>query len=480
MRISKENMCKSIKKIVLWLFPVLFLIDDILGFNGYQFTICGKSIRIILAAISVIVLGAYSVYVLYEERNSLFPGKICGKSLLNLLTPLDCFVCLFILGNFLWATLVPLAVRGEMTYALKDYSTVLVLVLYFPLSFLIRTDKLNLRTLEKIIYVLTLILAGWHCVMYVGETLHAGFYASYYDFIDIISFGTAVRSDVVYGYGITRIIQVTSPFLLPGVFLAIRYLLKGKYLHILSLVLFTFAICATFTKSIWFGYLFGLAAYLIPIAIMGKDTRTRLRSVLLFVLALSVIVILNYTAFGNSVFQRAFNTIRSEESIANLQEQLKDIENGNLSEEEINNKRNELKDALGTQEANYKRAMQNKALLSKWKQNPLFGFGYGSYTEECIRNEKYPYMYESTFPALLMKIGLIGCVLWLAFIAVATGTACSLFWKSKRSDVFWWLGTAISYALTVQTNPFLFTFSGFSILLFLLIACQEAGTYRRR
>lgn len=480
MRYSTNDMCRNIGKKAVWLFPVLFLIDDILGFNGCQFTIAGKSIRIILFAISVVVLCAYSVCVLCKERNSLLPGKICGKSLLTLLKPLDWFVVLFILGNFLWAILVPLTVGGNMTYALNDFSTVLVLTLYFPLSFLIRTDRLNLGTLEKIFYVLTLILAGWHCVMYVGEMLHPGFYESYYDFIDIISFGTAVRSDVVIGYGLTRIIQVTSLFLLPGIFLAIRYLLKGKYLHILSLVLLTFAICTTFTKSIWFGYLFGLAVYLIPIIVLEKDRQTRLRGVLLLFLALLVIVILNYSVFGNTIFQRAFNTIRTEESIADLQEQLKEMEDAHLSEEEINNKRNELKDALGTKEANSKRAMQNHALLSKWKQSPLFGFGYGSYTEDCIRSEKFPYMYESTFPALLMKIGLIGCAVWLAFIAAATGTACSVFWKKNRGDVFWWLGMAIAYALAVQTNPLLFTFSGFSILLFLLIACQNAGTYLER
>lgn len=475
-----EEKCKSIRKIALWLFPILFLIDDILGFNGHQFTINGKAIRNILFMISLAVLIAYSVYVLYQDRKTLFPGKFCGKSLGNLLRPLDCIVFLFMIANYLWATVVPLAVKGDMTYGLNDYSTVNVLFLYFPLAFLIRTERLNLKTLEKIIYILTLILAGWHCVMYVGETLHPGFYDGYYDFIDIISFGTAIRSDVVYGYGITRIIQITSLLLLPGAFLAIRYLLQDKYIHILSLVLFTFAICATFTKSIWFGYLFGLIIYLIPNAVIEKNTRVRLRSVLVLVLALAIIVILNYAAFGNAVFLRTFNTVRSDESIADLQEQLKEMENQNLSEEELNDKRNELKDALGTQEANSLRAMQNKALLNKWKQSPLFGFGYGSYAEDCIRNEKFPYMYESTFMALLMKIGLFGCLFWLALIAAATVTACCVFWKGKRSDVFWWLGTAIAYALAVQTNPFLFTFSGISNLLYLFIVCQEAGIYRRQ
>ena len=54
--------------------------------------------------------------------------------------------------------------------------------------------------------------------MYIGETLSPGFYAKYYDLIDKISLGTAVRSDVVEGYGVVRIIQVTSILMIPGCF----------------------------------------------------------------------------------------------------------------------------------------------------------------------------------------------------------------------------------------------------------------------
>lgn len=35
-----------------WIFPVLFLIDDVLGLNGYQFTVHGIGIRILLFCLS--------------------------------------------------------------------------------------------------------------------------------------------------------------------------------------------------------------------------------------------------------------------------------------------------------------------------------------------------------------------------------------------------------------------------------------------
>ena len=68
---------QSIKwiQVLIWFFPVLFLIDNILGFNGYQFTIAGKGIRIILFAITVAELCLYCLYVMLKEKISLLPKK---------------------------------------------------------------------------------------------------------------------------------------------------------------------------------------------------------------------------------------------------------------------------------------------------------------------------------------------------------------------------------------------------------------------
>ena len=242
---------QSIKwiQVLIWFFPVLFLTDNVLGFNGYQFTIAGKGIRIILFAITVAELCLYCLYVMLKEKIALLPTKNANTTIWKMLRPLDYVVLFFIFGNALWATVVPLFVRGEMIFSLKDYSTILVLVLYFPIAFLIRTERLDLKILEKMLYILSIILALWHCVMYVGDTIHPGFYESYYDFIDIISFGTAVRTSVIYGYGIVRVIQTTSMFLLPGIFMAMRYLLKGRWWHIISLAIFNFLYSKSFLKS---------------------------------------------------------------------------------------------------------------------------------------------------------------------------------------------------------------------------------------
>ena len=468
---KQENKCApKALQVLLWIFPILFLIDNILGFNGYQFTIGGKSIRIILFAISMAIMCAYSVFVMVKEKILIFSKDKNSLTIWQILRPLDYLVVCFLLGNALWATAVPLIVKGEMTFGLKDFSSLLVLALYFPVAFLIRTGKLNKKLLEKMIYVLTLILALWHCVMYIGDTISPGFYESYYDFIDIISFGTAVRSSVIFGFGIVRIIQTTSLFLLMGFFLAVKRVAKGKWWHILSLLVFTFAICVTYTKSIWFGYLAGLFLYLVPNIFVNKDKKVKIKNLLALIISLVLIVALNFTVFNNTIFERAFNTVRSGQSVEEMQQMIDEL---NAAGEDTSELQNKLKDALGTQQANSLRAAQNGALIEKWSQSKWFGFGYGSYAEDCIRNEAYPYMYESTLPALIMKIGLIGSLLWVVFICGATVSAVMTFRKEKLGSLFLWLGIALSYGLAVQTNPFLFTFAGMSMLLYLLILVQD-------
>ena len=460
----------KLSEIALWLIPFLFLIDDVLGLNGYQFTIAGKSIRILLFVLTVGILCLYSCYVLWKEKIPLASKKKDTVSLFRMLRPLDWIVFTFLAGNFLWATAVPLMVRGNMAFGLKDFSTVLVLVLYFPLVFLVRTGYLNFERLESAFYWCTVILAGWHGVMYVGDILYPGFYASYYDFIDIISFGTAVRSDVVFGFGIVRVIQVTSLFLLVGAFLALRKVLKGDNRHLLTLSLFIFAICVTYTKSIWFGFATGLFLYLVPAAFLEKDREMRKRCFALLSFVLCLTVILNFTVFGGTIFSRAFNTVRSEDSVFQLSQ---DLENMSTDDERYDEVQEELMDAQGTLYSNNLRAQQSQALLAKWNESIVFGHGYGAYAEDCIRNADFPYMYESTLPAMIMKLGMCGLLLWGAFVLAVTVIACRFFWKRNRTSLFLWLGLAVSYAMAVQTNPFLFTFTGFSILLYLLISLNE-------
>lgn len=460
---------KKLFSLLFWLIPLWFLTDNVLGTNGYQLTVGGISIRILLFCLTGALLGGYCLAVLFREKISLLPRKN-GAHIFSWFRPTDFAVLIFLGANVLWATVIPRLVRGDGAFALKDFSTLLVLALYFPLVFLIRTGRLRFDRLEDIFYGLTVLLALWHCVMYVGDVLSPGFYASYYDFIDFISFGTAVRTDVIYGFGVVRIIQVTSVFLLPGIFLSVRKILQGKRLHYAALFLFVFAICATFTKSIWIGAMAGLGVFLGLTAIFVKDKKIRLRVLSVLLVTVVLTVGLNFLAFDGDVGTRMFNLAGTQTTSEELQEMMAGLDKDSELYDEL---QNQLKDLLGTMEANSIRARQNAALFAKWKQSPLVGFGYGAYAEDCIRNDAFPYMYESTLPALMLKIGILGLGVWVLFILFVSGRAVSVLRKRDPIRLFLWLATGLSYGLAVQTNPYLFTFAGISVLLYLLISLSD-------
>ena len=94
--------------------------------------------------------------------------------------------------------------------------------------------------------------------------------------------------------------------------------------------------------------------------------------------------------------------------------------------------------------------------------------------EDNIRNEKYLYMYEATIPAMLMKLGIVGILSWILLIIVMIYYAYKNKYKKKRFNEFsTWLIAGIVFALSVQTNPFLFTFCGVSIIAFLCLDVES-------
>jgi hypothetical protein len=296
------------------------------------------------------------------------------------------------------------------------------------------------------------------------------------------------------GYGITRIIQVTSVFLIPAFLLVLeKAVANGKPVTFAAAALVEFAVLITYTKSIWFGVLAALIVAIIGIIVFTKDALARKRTAL-FSLALVVLFcVFNYGFLDNTIVTRTLNNARPnmltsiESQIADLQQQLGNFETEDStglsnpnendpskpnSKEDLENLLKKLEsqrqDAAGTAAANAERALQNSALQQKWSQSKLLGFGYGAYTEDCIRNQQYPYMYESLLPAMLMKLGLAGMLVWGIFVLALVVFATKAMWKKPVK--FWcWIGTALAYAMAVQTNPFLFTFAGISLMLYLLL-----------
>ena len=95
-----------------WIFPVLFLIDDVLGLNGYQFTVHGIGIRILLFCLSAASLGLYCVWAIVRSRMTIFRRKTCFF-FWDYWRTLDWFVLGFLVLNAVHATVIPVLVRGK-------------------------------------------------------------------------------------------------------------------------------------------------------------------------------------------------------------------------------------------------------------------------------------------------------------------------------------------------------------------------------
>lgn len=489
-------------KKLFWLFPVLFLIDNVMGVNGYQFTFFGIGIRILLFALSMASLGLYCIVTVRQQRITLWKRRPGQPHIWDFIKPLDWWMLGFIVWNLFWAVVVPRIKPGNPADGLNEFDPMLTLLLHFPCAFLLRTGQMKLRTMLKWFIPLATLLALWHSVMYLGETAEPGFYMGYYDFIDKISFGTAVRTEVIVGVGITRIIQVTSVLMIPGMLLLLEYATeKKRFWPYIALAPMLFGVLITYTKSIWFGILAGLVVAALGFVSCSKDRAAKKRAGAFLLAGTALFFLFNNGALNNTIITRTLNLSNQIEDIDSqiadihaqmdkLQadatkptdpaateptrpEQTPDLDKLAQQLEVLENQR---EDAANTALSQAFREEQDAALLGKWAESRWLGFGYGAYVEDCIRNVQFPFMYESLIPALLMKIGLIGLAGWGAFVAAMVYFAVKALWKKPLR--FWcWIGVGLAYGMAVQTNPFLFTFPGFSIMVYLSLSISGEEPY---
>ena len=199
-----------------------------------------------------------------------------------------------------------------------------------------------------------------------------------------------------------------------------------------------------------------------------------------------IVLVVGYNSLclGNTVFTRALHHFSAGQSVSlqdqydQLMEQIRQAQAKGLDVEDMLREamklENQLKDAKGTTLSNDLRSAQKQALLEKWKESKLLGYGYGAYSEEVIRNEQYPFMYEYMLPAMLMKLGIVGMMGWAVFLAAMVYYAWKKMGRHDAPAFVFWLADAGGVALAVQTNPFLFTFAGISIILWLCLQIDWA------
>jgi len=135
-------------------------------------------------------------------------------------------------------------------------------------------------------------------------------------------------------------------------------------------------------------------------------------------------------------------------------------------------------DFSGEDVSTAERHAQIPALLDKIEENPMMGSGFGS-SAAYIRSPERPFSYEVDFLATVMKLGLVGGLIYFgAYLLVLvhgwrSGGRAGLFLLSAGAPFFFYMGTNGNQAMSTDSAVF-------HIFIFLLIAFAVDPTRRHR
>lgn len=444
---------RSKLELLFLVFPTIYLIDLILGFNVHILTIPGVSgANILLALISMYSYALYAILRLGNVNIWAFIQDYFGV--------FDLVVFVFIFLNLIWAALVPQITGSSLASGLSEGKVFLALMLYFPCVILSRMGYINWERVLNLVLALVAILAVLHIILYVGEKISesagydgfeerykgmGGFAAVFFHYFSKIRIGSADAIPlIIMGNGYIRVIYSTSVLLLMGLYLILKKIEQLKAWHIALFAVFTTAVCATLTKTLWLGIGVGVAAYLI--CIIGF-LRPHWKKILILVLvSIITITATNIFLFDGMIAGRLSNT---------------------FSTEPVEENEDFPTEASGTAEANRIRIEQTMKLLEQWRKSPIIGHGYGYYPEDYVRSEEQPYSYEMLIPAMLMKLGVLGILVWAAFIIFIF--VCIFRERNRQpAKTGALIFVVLSFIVSVQNNPMLMNFNGMTLMVFIL------------
>lgn len=117
------------------------------------------------------------------------------------------------------------------------------------------------------------------------------------------------------------------------------------------------------------------------------------------------------------------------------------------------------------------RLEQTKALIQMWSGSPWLGHGFGSFVHTLTRNSLLPWSYEMVYPALLMKLGLLGGLMVICWGGLLLRG--SLGTKAKSLIVAPYFLTILTYS---GTNPYLLNIVGSSAVFGVILLAICTGS----
>jgi hypothetical protein len=455
-------------RVLLKIFSILFTVELILGFNGKLLMVGSLSIRYLLYTVVLTILLAVIADLTIKGSISLNPKS--HNSILSLYDGLDLALAAFLLLNLVWVFIVPCLSGVGIKLAIKEVASLSILVLYFPIVILIKTDYIKWEKALTLIKICAVLVSILHIVLYFGERIvgDASFQLGFFGLIERLTLGHSHRPLVMMPKNYIRIIYPAAIY-----FVILFYFTLKSELSVKDMIFYVIALLASFTpltKSLWFGIGGAMLFYVVMCLVEQRKHEPmygKHRLGILIVITLVSTLAFNYLFFDNYIFIRVINSFEVASECPDY--------DGDTTVLDESGSLDRFNDELeGTKRSNYTRIEQIEVLIEKWKERPLFGFGYGSYVEERPGVEATPYSYEMFLPALLMKIGIVGLLVWLSFV---TYLFCYTYKKNSkhRKHGYAVMFIIIALGLSTQFNPYLINACGMGTLLFALLELK-AGT----
>jgi len=225
--------------------------------------------------------------------------------------------------------------------------------------------------------------------------------------------------------GFFRVMWITSVLFVPGLI----YCIRAR--RVFGALLFSMALFVSYTRGLWLTALIGIVIARLLAPREGRPA-VRLRAA--------------PVAFVGLVLVAA--------AVLDLQ--------GHSEVSALHSVAERITGALSDQSAD-ERLGQAGPLVDAWQSSPLLGAGWGSSAPASNRSDVAPYLYELTYLAMLMKLGVVGVVLVLCLFLVL------LLRRSGRHRPAHVDACIVAFLAACASNPYLLNLVGLGLLCFLFI-----------
>lgn len=355
--------------------------------------------------------------------------------------------------NLVWILAIPSVTGGSLALAVQDAQSLAILPIASLVAYSMQRKKISICLMQWITG-LTVILAACQLALWIWLNCFPQPPENYYHYIESI-FNTVdsififLQEPISGNY--VRVFWISSVWMAVAVFIAPLLISKSKLFGV-ELILGC-AICVTFTKGLWLGIFAAIIFCIVVILLFigrykschDSHIKNCWYALVGLVCSIFLVMFLDYLINGRiSLFSRM---------------SIFEMSNASNNDAVINKPIIDL--------STTERVSQTGALLSKWWQRPLMGFGYGAFVSDHVRDASRPFLYEMVPFALLMKLGVVGFSLYMISLF---GLILSVLYKKRGSfEGVMFIGAVIAFFIAANTNPILYSFVGMTVVFFILI-----------